>query len=162
MFWSFFLDLNVNSMRAIALLSHLILTSALIWTKFESIQVAMASSDSDAQFVVMNQQYMGLVGMAVIFIIFELSFFLANSAQVTFGSVIHLFLDVCACFFITWIIVDGLSWVTYLYVWMFCVLLPSLHDLSICGLAILASKWIARKDTISTPIYERVANMFRF
>jgi hypothetical protein len=46
---------------------------------------------------------------------------LISPHHVTLFGTMKLFLDVVASFFIAWIILDGLEWLTYVYIFVFCV-----------------------------------------
>ena len=124
-----FADFKLTNLRVLALTIHLISTGMLIWTKFDPIHVAMIDINDNEEFDSINTSYMSLLAFAVIFIVFQLAFFLGRSPSViTLGSVMHLCLDFLASFFNFWIALDGLSWFTYLNVWLLCVLVPTVYD----------------------------------
>ena len=104
MIWSLLVDFKHANLRVFALTIHLITTGLLIWTKFDSLQVAMVDITDDAEFESLNTAYMTLLGFAICFIIFQLGFFLSRSPGVlTLSSVAHLCLDLLAVFFNLWI-----------------------------------------------------------
>ncbi len=132
-------------MRVFALTLHLLSTGMLIWTKFDSIQVAMVNPKDNEEYESFNTSYMALLGFGIVFIFFELGSFLAmNSSVLTLGSVVHFNLDILACFFNFWIALDGLSWYTYLNVWVFCVLLPALYDMVILFVSLSQMNFVTR------------------
>lgn len=45
----------------------------------------------------------------------------AAPKQLSLFGAVKLFLDIVASFFIAWIILDGLEWLTYVYIFVFCV-----------------------------------------
>ena len=105
--------------RSFSLFAHILLTTVLYWTKFDSIQVTLLSNSNDRAFTIADESLTGLLSVSIIFLLLEVVF-RAAEIYVTLWTVIHVFLDSCACFFITWIILDGLAWQTYVYVFIFC------------------------------------------
>lgn len=147
MIWSLLVDFKHANLRVFALTIHLITTGLLIWTKFDSLQVAMVDITDDAEFESLNTAYMTLLGFAMCFIIFQLGFFLSRSPGVlTLSSVAHLCLDLLAVFFNLWISLDGLSWFTYLSVWTICVLLPFLFDALLLCVLWSSQMWVTRRS----------------
>jgi len=132
-------DFKMGMMRCYALFSHILLTTGLYWTKFDSLQVSMVDYTSDHEFIIANQQYVGLISFAIVSLFVEVCFLMASHENVNLGFVMHLFLDVCACFFLSWIILDGQEWQTYGYIFFFCVIVPVSYDL-IEGLRVLVQK----------------------
>ena len=117
-----------SSFRVFALFSHFILTTALLWTKFDPIQVTLIDPTDNATYSSYNNSYttlisFGLIGLFVEFIILGI-----NRYNITLFSVIHLLLDCIACVFISWIILDGLDWREYGWILSICVLLPAIGD----------------------------------
>jgi len=145
MIWSLFINWKLENLRIFAILTHLIMQGVLIWTKFDSIQVAMADPADDAAYEFYNRSYMTLLGFGVTFIVFQLACFLMNNPSVvTFNSVLHLAMDVLGIFFSAWIALDGLRWTAYVVVWLFCLLLPALLDLADLLLQYSSKLWIRR------------------
>jgi len=145
MLWSLFINWKLQSLRIFALLIHLIMQGVLIWTKFDSIQVAMEDPYDDAAYVFYNRAYMTLLGFGITFIMWQLACFLmSNPSVVTFNSVLHLVMDVLGVFFSVWITLDGLSWTNYIMVWLFCLLFPALFDLGDLLLRYSSRLWIRR------------------
>jgi len=62
-----------------------------------------------------------MIGFSLFFQIVEMVIFALNHNEVTLASVLHLFVDCCACFWISWMILDGLEWRTYVYIFIFCM-----------------------------------------
>lgn len=117
----FSLDLfSHHVLRFDALMLHFILTTMLIWTKFDSIQTSIYYTDNSS-FSDRNQSYLGMVYTSLILLLIRLVFLGFDKSNVTFTGVISLFLDCLACFFIVWIVLDGLIWSSYAYVFGFCV-----------------------------------------
>ena len=108
-------------MRIFALFSHFLLTTGLIWTRVASIQVGMTSYKEEDYYRTSNISYTGMIGTALACLIAEMVFLGFDNNKVVLSSMIHLFLDIVACFFNAWMILDGLVWYTYSYVFVFCV-----------------------------------------
>ena len=116
------LDFKLPFLRVLFLLSHFVLTCFLYWTKFSSLQVTMLSNyRDDHHYKIINQQYTGLMSFGLIVLIIEALIVCCSEEAITFGSTMHLFLDMVACFFISWIVLDGLDWQTYVYIFFFCM-----------------------------------------
>ena len=113
-------DFKITMMRMFTLFAHILFTTVLYWTKFDSIQVALPSYSPDEVYKSANDSYTGLISVSIIFLFIEVMY-LALEVQLTLWTVLHLFLDFVACLFIVWIFLDGLSWQTYVYVFVFCV-----------------------------------------
>ena len=114
-------DWQVPMMRVFALFSHFLLTTGLVWTRVASIQVGMTSYKEEDYYRASNASYSGMIGTALACLIAEMVFLGYDNNNVTLSSMIHLFLDIVACFFNAWMILDGLVWYTYSYVFVFCV-----------------------------------------
>lgn len=121
--------LRPPTLRVTSLLSHFLLTTGLYWTKFDSIQVSMYDYTSDHEYKIMNQQYTGLISFGIILLIFQTLVLLFNPDEINLGTMLHLGADLSACFWISWIILDGLDWKTYVYIFVFCVVAPAIFDL---------------------------------
>ena len=105
--------------RSFSLFAHILLTTVLYWTKFDSIQVTLSPQSSDLDYSRADETLTGLLSVSIIFLLLEVVF-RAAEIHVTLWTLIHIFLDSCGCFFITWIVLDGLAWETYIYVFFFC------------------------------------------
>ena len=117
----FSLDLCTHHvLRFDALLLHFIMTTVLIWTKFDSIQSSIYYTDNST-FSDRNQSYLGMVYTALILLLIRIALLAFEKSNITFTGVMSLFLDCLACFFIGWIALDGLIWSSYAYVFGFCV-----------------------------------------
>ncbi len=148
MIWTLFFNWRLANLRVFAIIVHLIMQIALIWTKFDCIQVAMVNVNDDAEYITANNSYMTLLGFGIAFVLFKLACFLSsNLAVVTLASVMHLALDLVGIFFSMWIILDGLAWTTYSLVWLFCLLFPAIYDLGNLCVNAFSKLWI-RRNTI--------------
>ena len=106
-------------MRTFSLFAHILFTTVLYWTKFDSIQISMVNRLDDSEYKSADESFTGLISMSLIFLLIKMVY-LGMETQVTLSTVIHVFLDVVACLFISWIFLDGLMWQTYIYVFAFC------------------------------------------
>lgn len=109
------------SLQLIALMSHFLLTTGLVWTRYDSLQITLKASANRSDYSTIDRSYTGLIAMGIIALIFEMIMTTASTKRVSLFGAIKLFLDVVACFFISWIILDGLEWRTYIYIFVFCV-----------------------------------------
>jgi len=144
-------DFQVRAMRVMALFSHFLLTTGLYWTKFDSIQVAMENYKSDSEFLIANQQYVGMISFSLISLLFQVVVLGLAPDHISLMTMLHLAADCSACFWISWIILDGLDWHTYIYIFVFCVMLPTTWDM--CAWAAFIFKkqslgWKKPKDGI--------------
>lgn len=106
-------------LRTFSLFAHILFTTVLYWTKFDSIQISMLHRSDDSAYKSAEESFTGLISVSLIFLLIEMVY-LGMETDVTLSTVIHLFLDVSACLFISWIFLDGLAWETYIYVFAFC------------------------------------------
>lgn len=150
-----FVDFTIPAMRVFALISHFLLTTGLYWTKFDSLQVNMADFTDNHEYVIIDSQYTGLVSFGLIALMLQTVFLLSSPDTIVLGSVLHLAADCAACFWISWIILDGLDWQTYIYIFVFCTVLPLVYDIA-CLLQFLVQKrWTSWKkpQSIFVTIY---------
>ena len=116
-----FHNLSFSSLRLIALISHFILTTALLWTKFDCIMVGLKPGFTLTQYQQVESQFNGLISFGIVSLIFEIIMIMLAPHQISLFDAIKLFLDVLATFIIAWIVLDGLHWKTYIFILVFCV-----------------------------------------
>jgi len=109
------------SLQLLALMSHFILTTGLVWTRYDCLQVTLKASANRSDYDTINRSYTGLISVGIIALLFEMVMTTASTKRVSLFGAIKLFMDLVACFFISWIILDGLDWRTYIYIFVFCV-----------------------------------------
>lgn len=114
-------QLSFPSIRLVAIYCNFIITSALLWTKYDSLSVSLKSGYTAKDFDEVDETYTGIVGFGLFLIVIELFIFSLNSNEKTFGSAMHLLLDIISGFFNLWIIMDGLDWRTYIFILVFCL-----------------------------------------
>ena len=112
--------LNQYVFRWYALVLHFFLTTVLLWTKIDSIQVSIYYLDN-AGYSTANYQYEGMIVSAIVILILRAFFLILEGNRLSLAGSLVLMTDVLACFFVAWIILDGLIWTTYGYVFFFCV-----------------------------------------
>jgi hypothetical protein len=114
-------DFRIHLLRLFTLFSHLLFTTVLFYTKVDSIKVTLNPFvNNDADYHRADVSYTGLIAVAVILLLVELGY-AAGESRITWATMVHVFLDVIACLFTSWIILDGLPWDLYVPVWVFCV-----------------------------------------
>lgn len=115
-------DFRISFMRVFVLFSHILFTTFLYWTKIDQIQVTLPPPSllANAQYKADDISYTGFLSVGLIFLFIEV-FYLGFEVQITIWSCLHLFLDFCANLFLVWIILDGLTWTSYIYIFVFCV-----------------------------------------
>jgi len=127
----------------------------------------MSDYTSDHEFKIMNQQYLGLIGFGLIALVFQMLFLSFAPDQITLATMLHLGADCAACFWISWIVLDGLDWRTYVYIFVFCVVLPVLMDLAALTINILRKpnvSWRKSEGALVKTYYfllQMYHNMFR-
>lgn len=109
------------SLQLLVLIAHFVMTTGLIWTRYDCLQVTLRASASKEDFSRIDRAYTGLIGFGLILLLFEMVMLLVSSRKVSLFGAVKLFLDMVACFFISWTILDGLEWTTYVYIFVFCV-----------------------------------------
>ncbi len=112
---------SFSTLRIIFMFTHFVLTSCLLWTKQDSLQVTLSFKDGHLDYKNIENQYDGLISFGLFLIVAEFVVFAYNHGTKSFSSAIHLLLDIIASFFIAWIILDGLDWRTYIYILSFCL-----------------------------------------
>ena len=115
-------DLNVPLLRVLGLFSHFILTTFLIWTKIDSIEVTLGfGSNTNELYRKYNANYQTMISFGLILNIFRIVMLSIDPGKVSIVSFFNLFCDGIACLFISWIVLDGLPWHQYTYILVFCV-----------------------------------------
>lgn len=118
----------------------------LYWTRFDSIQVAMVDYKSDHEYLIANRQYRNLIIFGLIFLIIEFLSYGFTYETINILCMMHLFLDIVGCFTISWIILDGLDWRTYIYIFVFCVIVPCFFDILLFVQYLISNRWSLTND----------------
>lgn len=121
----------VSALRIIFLFSHLLLTFGLLWTRLPMITVSLTYSQRYDQSLVnsYDDSFLGLIIFNMILLLFELILLMRNAYKIyTISYISHVVLDVLASFFIFWMILDGWDWTTFIFIVVFCSLVPCIFD----------------------------------
>ena len=126
-----FSDFPLSTMRVFALFSHILLTAVLYWCRNDTIGVTMSDQNyaNQALFAHYDRQLQLLIGLNFICLAIKSIFFSFYSVNIRLDSCLHLLVDVAASFFLIWIILDGWSWEVFIYLFLFCSLLPAIYDI---------------------------------
>jgi len=73
------------------------------------------------------ENYSYAIAFSIVCLILEGLFLGISLNRVTFGSVIHLFLDCAGSFFTLWVALDGLAWSTYAAAATICMYVAFAH-----------------------------------
>jgi len=124
----------------------IIIIIGLYWTRIDSIQVGMIDYTDRHEYYLANTQYSKLIIFGLIFMIIEFISYGITYETIDILCMMHLFLDIVGCFTVSWIILDGLDWRTYIYIFVFCVLIPCFFDLLQFVLYIASNRWSITND----------------
>ncbi len=124
-----FSDFNLSSLRLFALFSHFLVSIVLFWTRGDTIGVSFSVWQSASEYSLLDNQMLALLSLNLICLLVESIILGFIFDAVRLDSCIHLVLDISATFFITWMILDGWTWSTFIYIFLFCSLLPTSYDL---------------------------------
>ena len=108
---------EIFSYRIFALFIHFIFTVALFWTKVDSVQVATQDTSTREEY---SEVYDNLISFGIACLIIKALCLSINISYISFSTCIHLALDVIGAFFVLWISLDGLTWQTYIVIFVFC------------------------------------------
>ena len=117
-----FVDLlSFNSLRAVMLLIHFILTTMLFWTMHNSIAVTLPPNYTESDYVDKRKVLEDLVITGTVILVFQMYLALTNNHVLSLISVVNLILDSLGVVFVSWMILDGLEWTTYIFILVFCM-----------------------------------------
>jgi hypothetical protein len=83
--------------------------------------VTLKATATRADYNEIEGSYLSLISFGLISLALEMLMTMIAPHHITLFGTLKLFLDVVATFFIAWIILDGLEWLTYVYIFVFCV-----------------------------------------
>ena len=121
----------IVSLRIIFLITHLLLTFGLTWTRQPMITVTLQYSDRNNQSLAnqYDDQFLGLIIFNMILLLMEMLFLMFNLYNMyNIFYVTHMVLDIIASFFVFWMIMDGWDWKTFIFILVFCSLVPLIYD----------------------------------
>lgn len=113
--------LSFNSVRILALITHFVVTTILLWTPYDSISVTLPPNYSLDNYRSAIASYFAIISLGLVLIIFEFLFMVLNGFEISLLAAMHLGADLTGIFFVIWIFLDGLEWHTYIYILCFCV-----------------------------------------
>uniref|UniRef100_A0A7S0SWV3 Transmembrane protein 107 n=1 Tax=Chromulina nebulosa TaxID=96789 RepID=A0A7S0SWV3_9STRA len=151
-------ELPIPSLRIFGIFSHILLTTGLYWTKIDSIQVTMGLKSNNQTYRSINYRYETLISFGLIFLFIRLLFISIQPYEISITVIFSIIMDSIACLFISWIMLDGLSWYQYEYIFVFCALLPLVIDIISFSKLLFHRRWISWKKPIS--IRERIYSFF--
>jgi len=107
---------------------HFIVTNFLYWTRYQSIAVTLKLSNTQEDYNYVENSYFTMISFAIFLLLVQFFTMAFNFDRITFRAALTLGLNVAAIFFVSWIALEGLSWDTYTYVFIFCILFPVTWD----------------------------------
>lgn len=115
------ISFNFHSLRILALFGHFVATTALFWTSDQSVHVTLKPNYSNSKFESTKSGYQTVISLGIILLSLETLLVYLDQGHLRFKDVFSFGCDVSATFFILWMILDGLGWDTYVYIFSFCV-----------------------------------------
>lgn len=112
--------LPVSSLQLLLLFSHFMLTTGLIWTKIDSIQVTI-DYDDHTKYKLYKARYEAAIAVGILLLLVRFASFVILYSKPSVSSIILIILDSIACLFISWQLLDSQAWYNYIYVLVFCV-----------------------------------------
>jgi hypothetical protein len=110
-----------STFKVFSWISHFIATTCLYWTRYPSVQIILGPDYSDSLYLAQESSYMSVISLGLIFLIFQGLALPFEQNKLHILSVLGCALDLSAIFFIIWIVLDGLAWTTYSYIFCSCV-----------------------------------------
>jgi len=107
--------------RMAALFAHLVCTTGLIWTRYPSVQITLKPGYSSAAYTAAENSYLSAIAFGIIFLVLESLLVYLDQGRISLRSLLSMVLDISSCFFLLWIMLDGLAWDTYYFLFFFCV-----------------------------------------
>lgn len=115
------ISFNFHSLRILALFGHFVATTALFWTSDQCVHVTLKPNYSNTKFESTKSGYQTVISLGIILLSLETLLVYLDQGHLRFKDVFCFGCDVAATFFILWMILDGLGWDTYVYIFSFCV-----------------------------------------
>jgi hypothetical protein len=113
--------LSISSLRIFVLLTHFLATLLLIWTRYPAVAITLSPGYSQQQYQNAENSYLAVISFGIILLLLEFAMIPVNYGKVYFRNVVSMALDFAAIFFDIWIILDGLSWQTYVPIFFICM-----------------------------------------
>lgn len=115
------MTVGFHALRITALFLHFVLTTALYWTKFQSVNVTLKPNYSNDEYLRKEASYETVISLGIILLSLQGAMLFFDQGKLRLKDVFGIASDLAAAFFILWIILDGLGWDTYIYIFSFCV-----------------------------------------
>ncbi len=115
------ISFSFQSIRLLALFAHFVATTALFWTSDQCVHVTLGPNYSKNNFDSTKAGYQTVISLGIILLLLQGFLVFLDQGKLRFKDVFALGCDLSAIFFILWIILDGLGWDTYIYIFSFCV-----------------------------------------
>ena len=113
--------LSFQSIRILSIFCHFLVTTVLLWTREDSIVVSLNAHYQPKEYNTQRDRYLSIIGFALIGLLWKAVCFSLTYHTISLLSAINIFLDVIGTFFVIWIFLDGLEWVNYIYIFVFCM-----------------------------------------
>eukprot|EP01041_Mallomonas_annulata_P001177 gene1177-2289_t len=120
------MNLNVLFLRIITLFTHFLITTFIVWVHIDQIQIV---TPSDSEYKTYADTLQNLCFAALVLLGIELLLMGFVFRISLFSMCIHISLDILGSFLTLWMILDGLDWRIYPFVFIVCVFSPFLGDL---------------------------------
>ncbi len=113
--------LSFQSIRILAILSHFLVTTVLLWTREDSIKISLDAYYELQHYNELRDRYVSIIGIALVGLLWKVVSFALTYQKISLLSAVNVFFDLIGCFFVIWIVLDGLEWVNYIYIFVFCM-----------------------------------------
>ena len=141
-----FSDFSVVSMRIFALLSHFLVTCVLLWTRSDCVSVILKRTATNNDFENEDANFRAVLGLNLLLIALKTcTLALLGDITIRLDLCINVFLDICATFFITWMVLDGWDWRVIIYIFLFCSLFPFVYDILCIILYFIRKQFVLAK-----------------
>lgn len=132
--------MNFSSWRFFACLTHLLASAALFRNKPNNIYASFSfrallwpTADYDSEYEHYDRQFSAMIVTGILFQLFDLALLVLYHRVLNFWSVYHFVGDCIGALIVIWIIIDTYPWKAYHPVYWFCLFLPFVGDVLLCG-----------------------------
>lgn len=147
----------VQSLRVWALLVHFAGTCFLVWTRNDQVAVTIPPSQI-GNYGDIDYTYLSMIGAGIGLLTLRMLLMFLDHAHVSARGCLELFVDCWASFMLAWIVLDGLSWTTYIPIFAFCVAAPAAAD--ICSLLLRLPRKVFVHANPPEPLLKRLYYRF--
>jgi hypothetical protein len=134
---------DITNRRIYAATTHLFITCVLFWTRFPSVHIALTIDHADSQstFNRYDNEFKSLIQAGVVFQVVNMLFLFMLHDKVSLSSTFMGVMDVTGAFFTLWMILDGLVFYNYHWIFWFCVMLPCVVNMALTAQFVLQMRW---------------------